>query len=73
MTTGVSTKKDHKLKVLMLCKRHYTNRDLITQRFGRLFHLPFQLAKNGVNFVVVTADYKSNKPEKKDLSGVGVC
>jgi glycosyltransferase involved in cell wall biosynthesis len=36
-----------------------------------LFHLPFQLAQKGVNFVVVTADYKNKKTEKKDISGIG--
>jgi len=64
------SKKARKLKVLMLCKRHYTNRDLVTHRFGRLFHLPFQLAQNGVNFVVVAADYKSKKPENIIIEGV---
>jgi glycosyltransferase involved in cell wall biosynthesis len=73
MSADFSTKKKSRLKILMLCKRHYTNRDLITHRFGRLFHLPFQLAQKGVNFVVVTADYKNKKPEKKDISGIGFC
>ncbi len=70
MATDVLTKKKAKLKVLMLCKRHYTNRDLISHRFGRLFHLPAQLVQKGVSFVVVAADYKSKKPEKKIIEGV---
>jgi glycosyltransferase involved in cell wall biosynthesis len=73
METDFASKKKGELKVLMLCKRHYTNRDLIAHRFGRLFHLPFQLAQKGLNFVVVTADYKNKKPEKKDISGIGFC
>jgi glycosyltransferase involved in cell wall biosynthesis len=70
MTTNFSTKKKGELKVLMLCKRHYTNRDLITHRFGRLFHLPAQLVQKGMSFAVVAADYKSKKPENIIIEGV---
>ena len=71
MATDFSTKKKGELKVLMLCKRHYTNRDLITHRFGRLFHLPAQLVQKGMSFAVVAADYKSKKPENIIIEGVG--
>ena len=73
MAPDFSTKKKNKLKVLMLCKRHYTIRDLITHRFGRLFHLPLQLVQKGITFVVVAADYKSKKTENINISGVGFC
>ena len=70
MTENPETQKKVRPKILMLCKRHYTNRDLITNRFGRLFHLPVQLAQKGTSFVVVAADYKNKKPEKKHINGV---
>ncbi len=70
MTENLLTQMNGKKKVLMLCKRHYTNRDLIANRFGRLFHLPVQLEQKGVSFVVVAEDYKNKKTEKKNINGV---
>jgi len=70
MTENISTRKKDQPKILMLCKRHYTNRDLIANRFGRLFHLPVQLAQKGIDFSVVTADYKNKKAKKKYINGV---
>ena len=70
MVTNFTIRKKNVLKVLMFCKRHYTNRDLITHRFGRLFHLPFQLVQKGMTFVVVAADYKNKKIENINISGV---
>jgi glycosyltransferase involved in cell wall biosynthesis len=46
------------MKFLLLCKRYYTNRDLIEDRFGRLFHLPLQLVRAGNEGLVMALDYR---------------
>jgi len=51
------------MKFFLLCKRYYTNKDLIVDRFGRLFHLPLQLVKNGHQGLVIAADYRNKKAE----------
>jgi hypothetical protein len=35
------------MRFALLCKRRYTNRDLITDPFGRLYHFPVWLARGG--------------------------
>lgn len=57
-------------KVLFITKRHYTNKDLILDRFGRLFHLPMQLVQNGYACMIITADYQSNRIERYHISGL---
>lgn len=57
-------------KVLFITKRHYTNKDLILDRFGRLFHLPMHLVHNGNACMIITADYQSDRVEKHHISGL---
>lgn len=45
------------MNITFICKRLYTNRDLISDRFGRLFHFPIQLARRGHQVTVVALDY----------------
>jgi len=56
------------VKFLFLCKRYYTNKDLIADKFGRLFHLPLQLVKNGHQGLVVAADYRNKKSEILEIA-----
>ena len=57
-------------KVLFITKRHYTNKDLVLDRFGRLFHLPMQLVQNGYVCMIITANYQSNQVERYNISGL---
>ncbi|MGV7222853.1 MAG: glycosyltransferase [Nitrospinales bacterium] len=57
-------------RVLLITKRYYTNKDIILDRFGRLFHLPMQLVQHGYTFMVITGNYQSNKIETYDISGL---
>jgi len=45
------------LNILLTCKRHYTNKDLISDRFGRLFHFPKVWSEKGNQVTVLAADY----------------
>lgn len=54
------TSLDHRpFRLFFLAKRHYTNRDLIHDRFGRLYHLPRALANRGVRTTVAALDFRS--------------
>ncbi|WNB74224.1 glycosyltransferase family 4 protein [Methylomonas koyamae] len=47
------------MNMYFLCKRYYTNKDLINDRFGRLYHLPKQLSEQGHIVFVDTFDYRN--------------
>jgi glycosyltransferase involved in cell wall biosynthesis len=48
------------LKVVFLVKRFYTNKDLIEDRFGRLFYFPTILAEMGHECDVIALDTKNS-------------
>jgi len=50
------------MRILILCKRHYTNKDLMSDRFGRLYHIPMHLGRHGQEVLVLAADYRSSVP-----------
>lgn len=58
------------IKVHLLCKRYYTNKDLLNDRFGRLYHLPVQLARLGATVSVTAIDYRNPQPATINSSGV---
>ena len=47
------------LKILFLVKRFYTNKDLIEDSFGRLFHFPVILTELGHECTVFALDFKN--------------
>ena len=58
------------MRILILTKRYYTNKDFIRDRFGRLYHLPLQLKMNGNEVLIIVADYKGTKIECHQMSGI---
>lgn len=46
------------MRVLVLCKRQYTGKDLLSDRYGRLFELPVELARRGHDMAVLAASYR---------------
>jgi glycosyltransferase involved in cell wall biosynthesis len=58
------------VNIHILCKRHYTNKDLLEDRFGRLYHLPVQLAALGAQVSVNAIDYRRREPQTLEESGV---
>lgn len=46
------------MHILMLCKRQYTGRDLLDDRYGRLYSLPVGLASRGHSVTVILASYR---------------
>ena len=58
------------MKFALLTKRHYTNKDILDDRFGRLFHLPDQLVKLGHEGLVITGDLHEKRDEKWRINGL---
>lgn len=46
------------MKILVLCKRQYTNKDLLDDRYGRLFEIPMALSQMGNEVVGIAASYR---------------
>ena len=49
------------MKVLFLGKRFYTNKDALSERFGRIFHLPLEWARSGHHVRLWLLDYHSRQ------------
>jgi glycosyltransferase involved in cell wall biosynthesis len=58
------------LKILFLVKRFYTNKDLLTDRFGRLFHIPKILHRKGHKCQVLALDYHTKHPTSEIIEGI---
>lgn len=58
------------MKILLLCKRRYTNKDLLADRFGRLFHLPVQMSRLGAEVSVIALDYHNSTEAVAEANGV---
>lgn len=50
------------MKIIFVCKRYYTGKDLVRDRFGRLYQMPVQLARLGHEVVVICLDYRNADP-----------
>ncbi len=58
------------MKLHLLCKRRYTSKDLVRDGFGRLYHLPVQLNRLGIEVCVTAIDYRNAVSERRELEGV---
>jgi teichuronic acid biosynthesis glycosyltransferase TuaC len=59
---------NYPLRILVLTKRQYTNRDILDDRFGRIRELPLQLALRGYQVSGLCLSYKKKK-EGKTIDG----
>lgn len=50
--------------VLFIGKRHYTNRDAFSERYGRIFQLPWHWARNGMPVRLWLLDYHGSQTER---------
>jgi glycosyltransferase involved in cell wall biosynthesis len=51
------------MRALFICKRYYTNKDLLADKFGRLYHLPKELTKLGAEVNLQAIDYRNARSE----------
>jgi len=47
------------LRIIFVCKRYYTGKDVVLHRFGRLYEIPTQLASLGHQVTVLCLDYQN--------------
>lgn len=58
------------MKILFLCKRHYTSADVFDGRYGRLYEIPRYLAELGHVVELVCHSYRGGLPEdRREESG----
>ncbi len=58
------------MNIGLLCKRFYTNRDLITKPIGRLYHFPLVWQRQGHRVYTQLADYYSFKKNTRCFEGL---
>ena len=58
------------MRIYLICKRYYTNKDLIKERFGRLYHLPKEWVANGAEIWVNAIDYRDKISNELTIDGV---
>lgn len=51
------------MKIVFFVKRFYTNKDLVEDKFGRLFYFPSILAERGHECIVYALDFKNRTEE----------
>src|SRR5690606_2062922 len=51
------------MRIAFLCKRHYTGKDVIHDRYGRLYELPGQLSRLGHDVQAWCLDYRGYRDE----------
>lgn len=51
------------MRICLLTKRYYTGKDLLDDRYGRLYHLPKHWSEQGAKVDVIALDYRSQKAE----------
>lgn len=59
------------MKIVFVCKRHYTGKDVIRHRFGRLYEFPTQLARLGHQVTVLCLDYRNDDRQDDFTEQVG--
>ncbi|MGO3669800.1 MAG: glycosyltransferase family 4 protein, partial [Vreelandella alkaliphila] len=59
------------MKIIFICKRYYTGKDVIRHSFGRLYEFPTQLAQLGHQLVVFCLDYRNVDPYEEFIEQFG--
>ena len=52
------------MKIAFLCKRRYMDKDVVADRYGRLYEIPYQLSRLGHAVEVFCLDYKSGLAQR---------
>lgn len=58
------------MNIGLVCKRHYTNKDLIQSAFGRLYHFPKSWHEHGHQLSITLADYYSLRREQAEHTSI---
>lgn len=55
------------MRIAFICKRHYTGKDVILDRYGRLYEIPSQLARTGHDVCAWCLDYYGSSDNENML------
>lgn len=58
------------MKIVILCKRHPQQRDLLDRPYGRFFHIPYFLSQCGLDVTIILVDYKNNQYIQRKQHGM---
>ena len=59
-------------RILFIGKRHYTGKDALEERFGRIFHLPMQWRRSGHDVWLWLVDYHGGVAERRRIEALPV-
>jgi glycosyltransferase involved in cell wall biosynthesis len=59
------------MRVVVLTKRQYTNKDVIDDQYGRLWEIPLGLAREGHHVTCVCLSYRTRKSEHSEFGSDG--
>lgn len=57
------------MRILVIGKRRYTNKDALTERYGRVYQLPRHWHATGHQVALALLDYRGNTEEQASLDG----
>lgn len=60
------------MNILVLCKRQYTARDLLSDQYGRLYEIPDGMARLGHRVHGLASSYRPRRDLQRHVSGAGV-
>lgn len=58
------------MKIVILCKRHPQQRDLLDRPYGRFFYIPYFLSQCGLDVTIILVDYKNNQYIQRKQHGM---
>ena len=61
------------MRILFLAKRHYTNKDALAERFGRVYRLPLAWHAAGESVQLHLLDYRGGRREEGRSDGFKAC
>lgn len=61
------------MRICLLTKRYYTGKDLISDRYGRLYHLPREWVNQGAEVDVLALDYRGKEAAVHKEDGLKLC
>jgi glycosyltransferase involved in cell wall biosynthesis len=59
-------------RILFLGKRHYTGKDALGERFGRIYHLPAEWSRHGNDVALWLVDYHGSNVERRRFDALEV-
>lgn len=59
------------MHIVVICKRQYTNKDVIDDRYGRLWEIPAALARRGHSVTAICLSYQARTLHEESFSAPG--